>query len=81
MELVFLKLRPSLTTLCLQVLMTVLITEKSGKSAHGAIQGVVVVVVVHTAREDVTRIISARKATRKERKKYYEYLAQATPGT
>ena len=51
------------------------------EASIGAIQGVVVVVVVHTEREGVTRIISARKATRKERKKYYEYLAQATPGT
>lgn len=47
----------------------------------GAIQGVVIVVVVHTEREKVTRIISARKATPKERKKYYEYLAQTTSGT
>jgi uncharacterized DUF497 family protein len=42
----------------------------------GAIEGVVVVTVVHTNRGGVTRIISARKATKKERKKYYEYLAK-----
>jgi hypothetical protein len=42
----------------------------------GAIEGVVVVTVIHTNRGGVTRIISARKATKKERKKYYEYLAK-----
>jgi uncharacterized DUF497 family protein len=44
----------------------------------GAIQGVVIIVVVHTERNDVMRIISARLATRKERKEYYDYLARET---
>jgi|LakMenEpi03Aug12_release.lakeMendotaPanAssembly.Ray.scaffolds.fasta_scaffold643465_1 uncharacterized DUF497 family protein len=42
----------------------------------GAIQGVVVVTVVHTERAGIIRIISARKATPKERKKYYDYLSE-----
>ncbi|CAD5948111.1 hypothetical protein PCC9214_02375 [Planktothrix tepida] len=44
----------------------------------GAIQGVVIVTVVHTERSGVIRIISARKATRQERKTYYDYLAKTT---
>lgn len=44
----------------------------------GAIQEVVIVVVIHTQRDDVIRIISARLATRKERKDYYDYLARET---
>jgi uncharacterized protein len=44
----------------------------------GAIQGVVIVTVAHTERAGIIRIISARKATLKERKEYYEYLSQAT---
>ena len=44
----------------------------------GAIQGLVIVTVAHTDRSGVTRIISARKSTPKERKGYYAYLRQAT---
>jgi uncharacterized DUF497 family protein len=44
----------------------------------GAIQGVVIVTVVHTERNGVIRIISARKATRQEKNTYYDYLTQAT---
>lgn len=44
----------------------------------GAIQGVVIVTVAHTERNGVIRIISARKATRQEKKTYYDYLAQTT---
>ena len=44
----------------------------------GAIQGVVIVTVVHTERSGVTRIISARKATCQERETYYDYLAKTT---
>jgi uncharacterized protein len=44
----------------------------------GTIQGVVVVTVTHTEREGIIRIISARKATPKERKAYYEYFSEAT---
>ena len=44
----------------------------------GAIQGVVIVTVAHTERNGNIRIISARKATPKERKDYYEYLTRST---
>lgn len=44
----------------------------------GTIQGFVIVTVAHTERKGKTRLISARKATPKERRQYYEYLAQAT---
>ena len=44
----------------------------------GTIQNVVVVTVVHTDRQGKTRIISARKATPKERRKYYDYLTQTS---
>jgi uncharacterized protein len=40
----------------------------------GAIQGIVVLVVTHTDRQGRTRLISARHATRQERKLYYGYL-------
>lgn len=44
----------------------------------GAIQGVVIVTVVHTEKNQFIRIISARKATRQERETYYDYLTQTT---
>ena len=44
----------------------------------GTIQNVVVIAVVHTDRHGKTRLISARKATPKERRKYYDYLAQTS---
>jgi uncharacterized protein len=44
------------------------------ETSIGAIQGVVIIVVAHTERNGVTRIISARKATRTEREEYYDYL-------
>lgn len=44
----------------------------------GAIDSFVIVTVVHTERNGKTRLISARKATPKERKTYYEYITQAT---
>ncbi|WP_309242635.1 BrnT family toxin [Limnofasciculus baicalensis] len=44
----------------------------------GAIQGVVIVTVAHTERNEVIRIISARKATRQEKNTYYDYLAETT---
>ena len=55
--------------------------EEIREISIGAIESVVVVTVVHTDRGEVTRIISARKATKKERKKYYEYLAKTIRGT
>lgn len=42
--------------------------------SYGLLNGAVVVCVVHTQRGDVTRIISARKATRKEREYFHDYL-------
>jgi uncharacterized protein len=42
----------------------------------GTIQGVVIVTVTHTERKGIIRIISARKATPKERKAYYEYFSE-----
>jgi len=46
----------------------------------GAIEGIVVVVVAHTDRRGKTRIISARKAKRKERRIYYERLKETIEG-
>ena len=46
------------------------------KVSIGTIQNVVIVAVVHTDRQGKIRIISARKATLKERRKYYDYLTQ-----
>jgi uncharacterized protein len=48
------------------------------ETSIGTIQGVVIIVVVHTERNGITRIISARKATRTEREEYYEYLITET---
>ena len=45
--------------------------------SYGLIGGVVVVCVVHTDRQGVTRIISARKATGNERKHFDAYLQKA----
>ena len=44
----------------------------------GAIQGVIIITVVHTERNGNIRIISARKATLKEQKIYYDYLTGKT---
>jgi len=43
----------------------------------GTIDETVVIVVVHTDREGVTRLISARPANKKERNTYYDYLQKA----
>jgi len=45
--------------------------------SYGLLGGVVVVCVVHTDRDGVIRIISARKATRNERKHFDAYLKRA----
>jgi uncharacterized DUF497 family protein len=45
--------------------------------SYGLIGGVVVACVVHTDRNGATRIISARKATRNERKLFDAYLKKA----
>jgi uncharacterized DUF497 family protein len=47
--------------------------------SYGLLGGVVAVCVVHTDRDGATRIISARKATRNERKHFDAYL-QKTAG-
>jgi uncharacterized DUF497 family protein len=46
----------------------------------GAILGVAVVAVVHTDRAGVTRLISARMANRKERRRYLDHLEEAARG-
>ncbi len=46
----------------------------------GALSPDAVLVVVHTERNSKTRLISARKADRRERKVYYDHLAQAQKG-
>ncbi|OKH17121.1 BrnT family toxin [[Limnothrix rosea] IAM M-220] len=46
----------------------------------GTIQNVVIVTVAHTERNCKIRLISARKATPKERRSYYDYLARQTKG-
>ncbi|MCB9147993.1 MAG: BrnT family toxin [Caldilineaceae bacterium] len=43
----------------------------------GAIKGLIVLVVVHTERNGRVRIISARRASKKERKNYYEHITRA----
>ena len=40
----------------------------------GEIEKIIVVVVIHTRRGENIRLISARKANKKERDLYYEYL-------
>lgn len=44
----------------------------------GAMGGIVIVTVAHTERQGKVRLISARKATPKERRQYSEYLSQTT---
>lgn len=45
--------------------------------SYGLIGGLVVACVIHTGRDDTTRIISARKATPNERKLFDAYLKRA----
>jgi uncharacterized DUF497 family protein len=45
--------------------------------SYGLLGGTVVACVVHTDRDGTTRIISARKATRNERKHFDAYLKKA----
>lgn len=52
--------------------------SESREVSIGKIQNVVVIAVVHTNREGKIRIISARKATPKERRTYYDYLARSS---
>ena len=46
------------------------------KISIGAIENIIIAVVVHTKRKDKVRIISARLANKTERKLYYEYLKE-----
>ena len=48
--------------------------------SYGQLSTLVVVAVVHTRRRGRIRLISARKANRKERQAYYEYLDKTAPG-
>ena len=48
------------------------------ETSIGAIRGVVIVTVTHTERQNKIRLISARKATPKERRQYNDYLRQET---
>jgi hypothetical protein len=48
--------------------------------AIGLLEGVAVIVVVYTEREERIRLISARPANRRERKLYYEALQEGTDG-
>ena len=43
----------------------------------GLLNGIVVLMVVHTDRENVTRLISARKATAKERRRYEKAIRES----
>jgi uncharacterized protein len=43
------------------------------KISIGKIQDIIIIVVIHTDRNGRMRIISARRAGRKERSKFYEY--------
>ena len=45
--------------------------------SYGLLNGIVVVCVVHTQRDEATRIISARKATKQERTLFHAYLQKA----
>ncbi|WP_252192909.1 BrnT family toxin [Rhizobium sp. CSW-27] len=47
----------------------------------GAIADIVAIVVVHTDRKGVTRLISARLANRKERQRCHEHLAEPPAGS
>lgn len=46
----------------------------------GLVEEIAVIVVVHTERDGITRIISARPANRKERRRYYEEVQKALDG-
>ena len=46
----------------------------------GLLHGVVVVVVVHTERDDRIRLISARKANKRESQTYHEHLEETDGG-
>lgn len=47
--------------------------------SYGQMDAMVVIAVVHTRRLGRIRLISARKANRKERQAFYEYLDKTAP--
>ncbi len=51
--------------------------EELRERSYGLINGITVVCVIHTDRDEVTRIISARKATKSERDLFNAYLKAA----
>lgn len=52
--------------------------KETRKTSIGTLEGEIIIVVIHTNRNGTTRIISARPAKMKERKRYYEYF-KTTP--
>jgi uncharacterized DUF497 family protein len=53
------------------------ISDEMRERSYGLINGITVICVIHTDRGEATRIISARKATRKERELFNAYLKRA----
>lgn len=51
--------------------------EEMRERSYGLINGIAVLCVIHTDRGEVTRIISARKATKSERDLFNAYLKAA----
>ncbi|MFM9973677.1 MAG: BrnT family toxin [Beijerinckiaceae bacterium] len=66
----------------------VVLTHTDGRNDYGELrevsiglaEGVAILAVAHTDRRGITRIISARPATRKERKRYGEALRKGIIG-
>ena len=48
--------------------------------SYGQLGLLVIVAVVHTSRDGMMRLISARKANRNERENYYEHLEETAQG-
>ena len=48
--------------------------------SYGQLGVLVIVAVVHTSRDGMMRLISARKANRNERENYYEHLEETAQG-
>lgn len=51
--------------------------EEIRERSYGLLNGTIVICVIHTDRGEATRIISARKATKKERDLFHAYLEKA----
>ena len=54
--------------------------EEVREFSLGLLHGIVVLMVIHTERGEVTRVISARKATRKERERYEKTIRESFNG-